>query len=444
MTTAPAGKTLGIYVHWPFCVSKCPYCDFNSHVAQQVDHDRWRAAFARELDHYASLTPGRIVTSIFFGGGTPSLMQPQTVAEIIDRIARLWPVASDVEITAEANPGSVDMAVFSGFAAAGVNRVSIGVQSFDAEALHFLGRKHDAGEARRAIELAARTFPRFSFDLIYALPGQSLEKWQAELADALAYQPSHLSAYQLTIEEGTKFAGLHAQGAFILPNQEQAADLYEATNAQLAAAGLQAYEISNYAAPGHESRHNLTYWRYQDYIGIGPGAHGRLTLDSMNLPLPAGEAVSLSRSGLRETGEGDTSEPLTCSANAKGISSAASPAGRGNTIKIATRAHRAPEKWLELVAANGHGAHPSESLSAQQRFEELMMMGLRLAEPLPLSRIESETGQGLYDWVAPQIVSRLAAEDLLAVTSDTVSITPAGSQRLNAVLKYLMAPAKAA
>ena len=386
--TATRDQSLGVYVHWPFCVSKCPYCDFNSHVVETVDHDRWRTAFACELDYYAALTPGRTVTSIFFGGGTPSLMQPKTVAMVIDRIAALWPVASDIEITAEANPGSVDRQVFAGFAAAGVNRVSIGVQSFDPEALRFLGRKHDAGEARRAIELAAKTFPRFSFDLIYARPCQSVDAWAQELEDALSYQPSHLSAYQLTIEDGTKFAGMYAQGVFILPDQEKAADLYEATNAQLAAAGLHGYEISNYAKPGFESLHNLTYWRYQDYVGIGPGAHGRLTLD-------------------------------------------------GN--KIATRAHRAPEKWLELVAANGHGAHPFEPISHAQRFEEMMMMGLRLSEPIPFTRIESETGRGFYDWVARQTLETLARENLLNIDDFTIATTQEGRQRLNSVLTYLMA-----
>jgi oxygen-independent coproporphyrinogen-3 oxidase len=432
-------SAFGIYVHWPFCVSKCPYCDFNSHVAEAVDHDRWRAGFKRELEYYAGLTPGRTVTSIFFGGGTPSLMQPQTVAMVIDRIAALWPVASDVEITAEANPGSVDMDVFSGFAAAGVNRVSIGVQSFDADALRFLGRKHDAGEARRAIDLAAKTFPRFSFDLIYARPGHTVAAWAAELEDALSYQPSHLSAYQLTIEDGTKFAGLHAQGAFILPGQEQAADLYEATNAQLAAAGLNAYEISNYAKPGHESRHNLTYWRYQDYIGIGPGAHGRLTLNS---PLPAGEDAALMRS-ISEAGEGLSRIPLTGFPKPFGLSETTSPAGRGNN-KFATRAHRAPEKWLALVAANGHGAHAPEPVSYAQRFEELMMMGLRLAEPIPFTRIESETGRGLYDWVPRASIEKLVHEGLLTISDDRVATTAAGRQRLNSILQYLIARVKAA
>ncbi len=383
----------GIYVHWPFCIAKCPYCDFNSHVAETVDHDRWRSAFRDELGYYAALTPGRVVTSIFFGGGTPSLMQPQTVAAVIDRIAELWQVAPDVEITAEANPGSVDVGVFEGFAIAGVNRVSIGVQSFDAESLRFLGRKHDAAEARRAIELAARIFPRFSFDLIYALPGQTPAAWRAELAEGLAYNPRHLSAYQLTIEDGTKFASLYGQGAFLLPAPEQAADLYEATNAQMASAGLAAYEISNYAVPGEESRHNLTYWRYGDYVGVGPGAHGRLTLD-----------------------------------------------GR----KLATRAHRAPEKWLELVAANGHGAHEPDGLSAGQRFEEMMMMGLRLAEPLPLACIAAETGKGLYDWVPRIAVERLADENLLTVDDMAIATTTAGRQRLNAVLQFLIARSEAA
>ena len=289
---------LALYVHWPFCVSKCPYCDFNSHVRETVDHARWRAAYLRELEYYARLTQGRTLTSIFFGGGTPSLMQAETIAAIVDKAAALWPISPDIEITAEANPGSVDQSVFAGFAAAGINRVFAWRSIFRCGGATISRRQHSGDEARKAIALAARHFPRFSFDLIYALPGQGMTEWQTQLDEALGYAPQHLSSYQLTIEQGTKFEGLYRQGEFVLPGPELAADLYEMTTARLDAAGLQAYEISNYAAPGHESRHNLTYWRYGDYVGVGPGAHGRLTL----------------------------------------------PEG-----KVATRAHRAPELWLERV-----------------------------------------------------------------------------------------------
>ena len=383
----------GIYVHWPFCVSKCPYCDFNSHVAASVDHDRWRRAFVAELEHYAALISGRVVTSIFFGGGTPSLMQPRTVQVVIDCIARLWPVASDLEITAEANPGSVDVEVFAGFAAAGVNRVSIGVQSFDEASLKFLGRKHDAGDARRAVELAARTFPRFSFDLIYALPGQTPDVWRAELRQAIDYGARHLSSYQLTIEEGTKFATLHGQGAFVLPDADLASELYEITGNELGAAGLLPYEVSNYAEPGHESRHNLTYWRYGDYVGVGPGAHGRLTL--------GGE-------------------------------------------KQATRAHRAPDIWLDRVERNGHGAHEADRLSRRQRLEEMLMMGLRLSEPVLMRRIEAETGAKLTDWVPSVRLRKLRQEGLITHDDFGICATAEGRIRLNSILDYLLSARKAA
>ena len=383
----PLNEGLALYIHWPFCVSKCPYCDFNSHVRETVDHARWRAAYLRELEHYAALTEGRTLTSIFFGGGTPSLMQTETIAAIIGKAAELWPVAPAIEITAEANPGSVDQSVFAGFAAAGVNRVSLGVQSFDAGALRFLGRQHDGDEARRAIALAAKYFPRFSFDLIYALPGQSMAEWQVQMDEALSYAPQHLSAYQLTIEPGTKFEGLYRQGAFVLPEAEHAADLYEMTTARLASAGLHAYEISNYAAPGHESRHNLTYWRYGDYVGVGPGAHGRLTL----------------------------------------------PQG-----KVATRAHRAPELWLERVEQHGHGADKPGPLLPSERFEEMMMMGLRLAEPISDYRITQETGRGLFSWLDESSARRLETHGLVRLDDASIASTEAGRRVLNTLLAKLL------
>ncbi|WP_372399014.1 radical SAM family heme chaperone HemW [Azospirillum sp. HJ39] len=377
-----------IYVHWPFCKSKCPYCDFNSHVRERVDHDRWRAGLLRELDHYADLTAGRTVTSLFFGGGTPSLMEPATVGALIDRVAERWPVADRLEVTLEANPTSVEADKFRAFRTAGINRVSLGIQALDDSSLRFLGRQHNAAEATGAIELAARTFDRFSFDLIYARPGQTVAAWQAELARALDYAVGHLSVYQLTIEEGTAFYPLHARGDLVLPDEDLAGDLYEATQSQLGTAGLPAYEISNHARPGEESRHNLTYWRYGDYVGIGPGAHGRLTLD------------------------GD---------------------------KFATRAHRAPEIWLERVERDGHGAAAPNAINRDARATELLMMGLRLTEGVRLARLVEEAGRPLDDLVDPAALSRLIDGGFLTRDADRLSATSDGLQRLNAVLAALLA-----
>ncbi|PWC32271.1 radical SAM family heme chaperone HemW [Azospirillum sp. TSO35-2] len=377
-----------VYVHWPFCKSKCPYCDFNSHVRERVDHDRWRAGLLRELDHYADLTSGRTVTSVFFGGGTPSLMEPATVGALLDRIAERWPVADRLEVTLEANPTSVEADKFRAFRSAGINRVSLGIQALDDASLRFLGRQHSAAEATGAIELAARTFDRFSFDLIYARPGQSVAAWEAELARALDYAVGHLSVYQLTIEEGTAFYPLHARGDLVLPDEDLAGDLYEATQSRLSSAGLPAYEISNHARPGEESRHNLTYWRYGDYVGIGPGAHGRLTL---------------------------------------------------NGEKFATRAHRAPEIWLERVERDGHGAATPDPVDRDARGTELLMMGLRLSEGVPLARLVEETGRPLDALVDPAALTRLVDGGFLVRDAGRLRATPGGLQRLNAVLSALLA-----
>jgi oxygen-independent coproporphyrinogen-3 oxidase len=276
MTSESPG--FGVYVHWPFCRSLCPYCDFNSHVRESVDQGRWRGALIAELEHYAEATPGREVTSVFFGGGTPSLMAPETVGALIERIGALWRLDPEAEITLEANPTSVEAGKFAGFRAAGVNPVSLGVQSFHDEALAFLGRRHSAAEAVAALDLARRHFQRFSFDLIYARPAQTAAAWRQELARALQEAPGHLSVYQLTIEPGTVFHGAARRGELVVPEEEPAAELYEATQEVLEAAGLPAYEISNHARPDAACRHNLTTWRYGDYLGVGPGAHGRLTL----------------------------------------------------------------------------------------------------------------------------------------------------------------------
>lgn len=376
----------GIYVHWPFCKAKCPYCDFNSHVRDRIDQPRWRNAFLRELDHYAKATSGRTVTSVFFGGGTPSLMEPATVAAVLDRVGRHWRTDARLEVTLEANPTSVEAGRFAGFRAAGVNRVSLGIQALDDAALRALGRQHSAEEAIGAIALAARIFDRFSFDLIYARPGQTVAEWERELRRALGFAVGHLSVYQLTIEEGTAFHPLHARGELVLPDEDTAATLYETTQAILEAAGLPAYEVSNHARPGEESRHNLTYWRYGDYVGVGPGAHGRLTLD----------------------GE-----------------------------KFATRAHRAPEIWLERVERHGHGAHAPEPVGRDDRATEALMMGLRLAEGLPLARLEAEAGRPVADLLDVASLARLAAGGFVEATATHLRATAAGRQRLNAVLAAL-------
>jgi putative oxygen-independent coproporphyrinogen III oxidase len=376
-----------IYVHWPFCLSKCPYCDFNSHVRDRIEQDRWRAALLAELDHYAAQTPGRAVTSIFFGGGTPSLMEPATVGAVIDRIGRHWALDPNIEITLEANPTSVEAGKFQGFRTAGVNRVSLGIQALDAASLKFLGRQHSAEEALGAIELAARHFDRYSFDLIYARPGQTLKSWEAELDRALGFAADHLSVYQLTIEQGTQFATLHARGDFVLPDDELAGELYELTQAHLASAGMPSYEISNHARPGQASRHNLTYWRYGDYVGVGPGAHGRLTLD-----------------------------------------------GR----KWATRQAKAPETWLARVEADGHGTQETEIVEPEARAEEMVMMGLRLAEGIPRQRFRDELGLEPEDLIDMTALGHLTEGGFVTLDQDRLAATDAGRQRLNAVLAALL------
>ncbi|HZV21807.1 MAG TPA: radical SAM family heme chaperone HemW, partial [Hyphomicrobiales bacterium] len=274
----PHAGPLAVYVHWPYCQSKCPYCDFNSHVRRSISEEQFVAAAVWELRHYASQTRGRPVASVFFGGGTPSLMLPQSVGLLLDEIAALWRMQDGCEITLEANPSSVEAQRFAGYRLAGVNRISVGVQSFDEDALRFLGRLHSAAEARQALEIAQRYFDRMSFDLIYARPDQSVGSWRAELASALGLAHGHLSLYQLTIERETAFFDLERRGKLKVPDRELAAGLYELTQEMCEAAGLPAYEISNHAAPGFESRHNLNYWRYGDYAGVGPGAHGRITV----------------------------------------------------------------------------------------------------------------------------------------------------------------------
>ena len=329
-------------MHWPFCASKCPYCDFNSHVrAGGIDEGRFLRAFVKELRHWATLAPGRTVSSVFFGGGTPSLMSAETVGAILDAVARHWPVEGDAEITIEANPSSVEAERFRGYRDAGVNRVSLGVQSLDDVQLRGLGRLHTAQEARAAIEVARRTFDRFSFDLIYARSHQTIEAWRAELGQALELAGQHLSLYQLTIEQGTPFAALHARGKLVVPDGDAASAFYELTQEMTERAGLPAYEISNHARPGEESRHNLTYWRYGEYAGIGPGAHGRVLVDG---------------------------------------------------VRRATSTERGPEGWAALVEAGEHGIVDDIELSRAEEADEALLMGLRLVEGLDLERLAQRTG----------------------------------------------------
>lgn len=332
----------GVYVHWPFCASKCPYCDFNSHVRLGgVDEGRFLRAYLRELDHFATLTRGRTVGSIFLGGGTPSLMSAATVGAVLDAIARLWTVDAAAEITLEANPSSVEATRFRGYRGAGINRVSLGVQSLDDAELRVLGRLHTAAEARAAIAVARSTFERVSFDLIYARPSQTPAAWRQELDYALSLAGRHLSLYQLTIEPDTPFAGLHARGKLVVPDGDAALALYEVTQERTERAGLPAYEISNHAAPGEECRHNLLYWRYGAYAGIGPGAHGRVVLDG---------------------------------------------------VRHATLAERQPERWAERVEQAGHGLVECTGLSASEEADEALLMGLRLAEGMDLDRLASPHG----------------------------------------------------
>lgn len=360
----------GVYVHWPFCAQKCPYCDFNSHVRfGGIDEARFRAAFLRELEHTAQRTGPRTVSSIFFGGGTPSLMQPETVAAILDRIAGLWSVEAGAEITLEANPGSVEAARFRGYRAAGVNRVSLGVQSLRDDILKSLGRIHSVAEAKAAIEIARATFERFSFDLIYARPGQTLAAWKDELRDALALAGQHLSLYQLTIEPETPFAALHAAGKLVIPDEDAALALYEVTQEMTAAADLPAYEISNHAAPGEESRHNLLYWRYGEYAGCGPGAHGRLVSDG---------------------------------------------------LRYATSTERNPERWASLVERDGHGIIETTPLARGEEADEMLLMGLRLGEGVDLERLARIGGR------------RPSQAAIAALTQQGLVEMIAGTQRLRA------------
>ncbi len=384
----PMDDGFGVYVHWPFCLSKCPYCDFNSHVADTIDHDRWRRSLIRELKTLADRARRGAPISIFFGGGTPSLMAPDTVAGIIDTVRGLWSVTSEIEITLEANPTSVEAGRLRAFREAGVNRVSLGVQALNDTALRFLGRGHNAEEAIAAVETAHQIFDRVSFDLIYARPEQSLADWKLELRDALGLAGEHLSLYQLTIEPGTAFDSLHQRGAFSIPDDDSGGALFEATGAILEAAGLPAYEISNHARPGAESRHNLVYWRGREYLGVGPGAHGRLL--------------------------------------------------GGDGRIIATRTHRAPAVWLDRVEQRGHALVEETPVDPDERLVEILMMGLRLVEGVPLARIERVSGLPFEGALDRTVIEDLVEAGYMTLSETTLRATPAGRQRLNAVLSALL------
>ena len=375
----------GLYVHWPFCAAKCPYCDFNSHVRTSIDEDGWAEAIVRELNHVAGLQGANrpVLSTIFFGGGTPSLMSARSVASIIECATRLWRTANDIEITLEANPASAEAARFADYAKAGVNRLSLGIQALNDADLRVLGRLHDVSEAKAALAMAMRTFNRVSFDLIYARPGQTIDAWRGELGEALSFGTEHLSLYQLTIEPETPFAILHKTGKLHLPGDDLAASFYEMTLEETARAGLPAYEVSNHARPGAESRHNLIYWRYGEYAGVGPGAHGRLDL---------------------------------------------------NGKRMATVGERLPERWREKVARDGHGFIDISEIDAGSAAREHLLMNLRLSEGIDLAAYRARWG------VAPrqETMAALEAAELVKLERGQLSATPRGMLVLNSVIAELV------
>ena len=382
-----AQEPLALYIHWPFCLKKCPYCDFNSHVRDTIPQARFAAALARELAWEANRLGRRRLGSIFFGGGTPSLMEPSTAASLIADARRYFEPTPDLEITLEANPTSVEAARLAEFRQAGVNRLSLGVQALNDRSLQALGREHSAAQAVAALDIGRSLFPRLSFDLIYARPGQTLGEWRLELNEALTLAADHLSLYQLTIEPGTAFEAQHRRGELVLPDDDLATALYDATAEAASTFGLQAYEVSNYAVPGAESRHNLTYWRYADYAGIGPGAHGRISL---------GEKL------------------------------------------LATRRHRAPEPWAALVERHGHGTTDESLIAPQDRAREALLMGLRLAEGIDAQVFERRTGVTLKNALDPFILEASIEEGYLVVTDERLIATGEGRRRLDALLPRLV------
>ena len=377
----------GLYIHWPFCRSKCPYCDFNSHVEGQVDHISWQKALLSELDHVADAVGRRPLTSIFFGGGTPSLMAPRTAEALIERATLRFEADPDLEITLEANPTSAEREHLADFRSAGINRLSLGVQALDDAALRFLGREHSAKEALAAVDHAGRLFSRFSFDLIYARPGQTLDAWNNELNRALGHAGGHLSVYQLTIEPGTRFFNLHERGQLKLPEDDLQADMFELTRETLSAAGLPPYEISNHAAEDEACRHNLVYWQAGDYAGIGPGAHGRLTIGGQ---------------------------------------------------RFATSTERMPRAWLERALTNGHGEQPREPISRDEQVVEMLLMGLRLEQGIDVPRLEGLSGHPLRETLNAAAMDSLEEEGWIQVDGRRLRATASGLARLNAIIGALL------
>jgi oxygen-independent coproporphyrinogen-3 oxidase len=377
-------EPFGIYVHWPFCAAKCPYCDFNSHVRSSIDGSAWTSGIVRELEHTASLQGDArpIVRTIFFGGGTPSLMSGAAVDTVLSAVTRLWPMANDTEVTLESNPASADAARFADYRAAGVNRLSLGVQALNDTDLKMLGRLHDVAEAKRALDMAQANFDRVSLDLIYARPDQSVATWREELKEALSFGTEHLSLYQLTIEPATPFAALHRTGALKIPDDDRAAALYETTQEMTEAAGVPAYEISNHARAGAEARHNLLYWRYGAYAGVGPGAHGRLDLDGK---------------------------------------------------RFATATERLPERWRENVEQKGHGLIEMSEVAPDDAAREHLLMNLRLAEGIDLAAYRARWNR------APDAakITPLVREGLLTLEDERLTATPRGRLVLNSVIAAL-------
>lgn len=381
-------RSLGIYVHWPFCKKKCPYCDFNSHVRDEIDQKAWLKALREDLYSYKDRTGGRPVHSIYFGGGTPSLMAPFVVEGVLEAINDIWCVREGCEITLEANPTSSEGDKFKAFKQAGINRLSVGVQAFNDKDLAFLGREHSVVEAQKVIELARDIFPKYSFDLIYARPEQSVQEWEEELLRALAFSVGHISLYQLTIEKGTQFYSAFNRGDFSIPNEDLSADLYESTDDILKHHGFSHYEVSNFAKTGHKSRHNLGYWRYEDYIGVGPGAHGRFK--------------------------------------------------DGAGVKYATRTHKAPEIYLDLIADQGSGVKHIETINKSDQFIEMMMMGLRLDEGVSHNFIVEETGKSIDQWMNLVVLDGFIKDKYLIDLKENISATKRGRMCLDTLLGHLV------
>ncbi|KZY37917.1 coproporphyrinogen III oxidase [Roseovarius sp. HI0049] len=374
----------GLYIHWPFCEAKCPYCDFNSHVSRAIDQERWRQAYVSELDRYAEMLPHRVLNTVYFGGGTPSLMAPDVVGGVIEKIRQCWPTSNDLEITLEANPGSVEAGRFAAYADAGVSRVSMGIQALNDVDLRRLGRVHSVDDARQAFDIARKNFARISFDLIYARQDQTVSAWRRELEEALSMAVDHLSLYQLTIEPGTAFGDRFAHGGLRgLPDDQRAGDMYEVTQDVCGAAGLPAYEVSNHAAPGAESRHNLVYWRYGDYVGIGPGAHGRITIDGQ---------------------------------------------------RYATEGFSQPGKWLDAVVSDV-SCETAEPIEGYDQADEYLMMGLRISEGIDARRYKAMSGKDL----SADALARLEDLGMIRQNRHEIRATKQGRLVLNAVIKELLA-----